>query len=59
VIIDARSTINDEDDIPTFDSFDDVASKFGKSSKNGEKADGDFNVDDLAELAGSSDGWNL
>ena len=61
VISDARSTINDDDSIPTFDSFDDVATSFSKSSKSGEKSEGsgDFNIDDLAEQAGMSDGWNL
>jgi len=61
VISDARSTINDDDQIPTFDSFDDVAASFGKSGK-GEKGEGsgEFNIDDLAEQAGGdNDGWTL
>ena len=58
VISDARSTINDDDEIPTFDSFDDVASKFGKGGKPAEGT-GEFNIDDLAEQAGSNDGWTL
>ena len=60
VITDARNTVNDDDDVPAFESFDEVASKssFGKS---GDKKDADFgsSFDELTEMAGeSSDGWN-
>jgi len=49
VISEARDTVNDDDSLPSFDSFDDVANKsFGKVNK------GDFNFDDLAVSAGDS-----
>lgn len=59
VIGDARGTINDDDDIPAFDSFDDVATSFGKNAKSGSSEGGEFNIDDLAEQAGDNDGWTL
>ena len=53
VITEARSTVGDDDSVPAFDSFDDVASKsFEKVGKN------EFNFDDLAESAGENNGWN-
>ncbi len=53
VISDARSTVGDDDDVPSFDSFEDVASKsFEKVGKN------EFNFDDLAESVGENGGWN-
>ena len=63
VITEARSSVNDEDDVPTFDSFDDVAAKsFGKVDSHGKKdsGSGDFgqSFDELSEMAGSDDSWN-
>ena len=54
VISEARSTVGDDDDVPSFDSFDEVASKsFEKVGKS------EFNFDDLAESAGeNNNGWN-
>ena len=62
VIGEARSTVNDDDDVPAFESFDEVASKssFGKSGDSAKK-DGDFgsSFEELSEMAGeNSDGWN-
>ena len=53
VISEARNTVGDDDSVPTFESFDEVASKsFEKVGKS------EFNFDDLAESAGDSDnGW--
>ncbi len=66
VITEARSTVNDDDDVPTFDSFDDVAAKssFGKADSHGKKeggsGSGDFgsSFDELSEMAGDDDSWN-
>ena len=54
VIADARNTVGDDDDVPSFESFDEVASKaFEKVGKS------EFNFDDLAESAGDNgNGWN-
>ncbi len=54
VISEARNTVGDDDDVPTFDSFDEVASKsFEKVGKS------EFDFDDLAERAGDNgNGWN-
>lgn len=54
VISEARSTVGDDDDVPSFESFDEVASKsFEKVGKS------EFNFDDLAESAGENgNGWN-
>ena len=54
VISEARNTVNDDDDLPSFESFDEVANKsFSKVNK------GEFNFDDLAESAGDSgNSWN-
>ena len=49
VISEARNTVNDDDDLPSFESFDEVANKsFSKVNK------GEFNFDDLAESAGDN-----
>ena len=54
VISEARSTVGDDDDVPSFESFDEVASKsFEKVGKS------EFNFDDLAESVGDNgSGWN-
>ena len=54
VIADARNTVGDDDSVPSFESFDEVASKaFEKVGKT------DFNFDDLAESAGENgNDWN-
>lgn len=54
VISEARSTVGDDDDVPSFESFDDVVSKsFERVGKN------DFSFEDLAESAGENGiGWN-
>ncbi len=61
VITEARSTVNDDDDVPAFESFDEVASKssFGKPDSH-KKDGGDFgsSFDELAEMAGGDDNWN-
>lgn len=65
VIGDARSTVGEEDDVPSFESFDEVASKsFSKvsdssSKNNGNSANFEFNFDDLAKNADNNDGWSL
>lgn len=62
VIGEARSTVNETDDVPSFESFDDVASKssFGKSGDNKNPANFEFNFDDLAKtVTDNNDGWNL
>lgn len=48
VISEARSTVGDDDSVPSFDSFEEVA------SKSFEHVKGDFNFDDLAESAGDN-----
>ena len=54
IITDARNTVGDDDSVPSFESFDEVASKsFEKVGKS------EFNFDDLAESAGENgSGWN-
>ncbi|HBI85676.1 MAG TPA: hypothetical protein DDX71_05240 [Ruminococcus sp.] len=54
VITEARGTVNDDDELPNFDSFDEVANKaFGGKEK------GEFSFDDLAESAGENSGsWS-
>ena len=49
-----QATLNDDDDLPSFESFDEVASK---AFSDVDKADGkgEFNFDDLAQSAGDSD----
>lgn len=63
VIGDARATVGEEDDVPSFESFDEVASKsFSKvsSGDSGAKtASFEFNFDELAKSADSNDGWSL
>ena len=54
VIGEARSTVSDDDSVPSFDSFDDVANKSFNKGK-GDK----FDFDELTEIAsGNSEGWN-
>ena len=57
VISEARSTVSDDDGVPSFDSFDEVANKsFSKDSAKEGKFEFDF--DELAENASGTDGWN-
>lgn len=65
VINDARGTVNEDDDVPSFESFDEVASKsFSKVSEgtksNNNPANFEFNFEDLAKNASdSNDGWGF
>lgn len=54
IISDARATVGDDDDVPSFESFDEVVSKsFEKVGKS------EFSFEDLAESAGENGiGWN-
>lgn len=60
VITEARDTVNDDDSLPSFESFDEVASKsFGKVSGKTDSAKGEFSFDELAESAGDNmEGWS-
>ena len=56
VIGEARNTVSDDDSVPAFDSFDDVANKSFSKGKDGK---GDkFDFDELTEIAGGTEGWN-
>lgn len=55
VISEARGSVADDDDLPTFESFDEVASKaFGDSGKDKK----DFDFDDLAATATDNGSWS-